>query len=257
MKALLLSLSLALISMSVFAQITPENELISNTSDQNMEAKAMQRAALQERQASLMKQQDEARKAQDKTLKAMEIEEKNIRDAEQNLELNEEQQNQHVMAMATLKSEMNELDLYSIEDEIKTEERERNKLESLNGRKAKSIEKKKAQIASLYADIDLLESEIVQNENTIATKDLKIEQQEQLIKENDLISRTQRLEALEKEMKGLKSRHEREASKKEKAREKLRLAESNLAQARQLQAAYIKELADIRAQLEGQVLSTN
>lgn len=257
MKALLLSLSLVFISMSVYAQNTPENELISNTSDQNMEAKAMQRAALQERQASLMKQQDEARKAQDKALKAMEIEEKNIRDAEQNLELNEEQQNQHVMAMAALKSEMNELDLYSIENEIKTEERERNKLESLNGRKAKSIEKKKAQIARLYADIDLLESEIAQNKSTIATKDLKIEQQEQLIKENDLISRTQRFEALEKEMKGLKSRHERETSKKEKAREKLRLAESNLAQARQLQAAYIKELADIRAQLEGQVLSTN
>lgn len=256
MKNLLLSLCFLLSINTVFAQGTPAEQVVFEE-DESLELRAMERAALQERQTVLLKQQQTARKEQDKALKAIEIEEKRQRDAQLALELNEEQQQKKVQAIAVLRSEMNNLDLESIEKGIKQTRRESAHLDRLNRRKANSIEKKKAQIARLLADIDLLEQEIVQNESTILQKEDEVTSEQKTIDDNDLVSKTQQVELLEKEMKSLKAKHKREALKKQKAQEKATLAESKLEEAKRLQAVCIKELANIRAALSQQSYSAN
>ncbi len=256
MKNLFLNLCFVLTTLTVYAQELPNRQVVFDE-DESLELRAMERAALQERQTALLKQQQIARKNQDKALRAIEMEERKHREAEQAMELNAEQQEEKVQAIAALRSQMNNLELESIQKGIKQTQRESAQLERLNRRKANSIEKKKAQIAKLLADIDMLEQEISQNESTIVTKENEVIAEQQLIEDYDLISKTQQLEALEKDMKSLKSKHKREALKKEKAKEKIALEQSNLEAAKQLQAECIKELADIRAALSKQTYSAN
>jgi hypothetical protein len=256
MKNLFLSLCFLLSTVTVFAQGTPAEQVIFKEDD-SLELRAMERAALQERQTVLLKQQQTARKEQDKALRAIETEEKRQRDAQQALTLNEEQQQKKVQAIAALRSVMNNLDLESIEKDIKQTRRESAQLERLNRRKANSIEKKKAQIARLLADIDLLEQEIVQNESSILQKEDEIKVEQKMIDDNDLVSKTQQVELLEKEMKSLKAKHKRETLKKQKAAEKTALAKISLEEAKRLQADCIKELANIRAALSKQTYSAN
>lgn len=256
MKNLLLSLCFLLSTINVFTQGTPAEQVVFEE-DESLELRAMERAALQERQTVLLKQQQIARKEQNKALKDIEIEERRQRDAQLALELNEEQQQKKVQAIAALRSEMNNLDLESIEKDIKQTRRESAQLERLNRRKANSIEKKKAQIARLLADIDLLEQEIIQNESNILEKKDEVNSVQKKIDDNDLVSKTQQVELLVKEMKSLKAKHKREALKKQRAAEKTSLAKSSLEEAKRLQADCIKELANIRAALSKQTYSSN
>ena len=256
MKNLLLSLCFLLSTITVFTQGTPAEQVVFEE-DESLELRAMERAALQERQTVLLKQQQIARKEQNKALKDIEIEERRQRDAQLALELNEEQQQKKVQAIAALRSEMNNLDLESIEKDIKQTRRESAQLERLNRRKANSIEKKKAQIARLLADIDLLEQEIIQNESNILEKKDEVNSVQKKIDDNDLVSKTQQVELLVKEMKSLKAKHKREALKKQRAAEKTSLAKSSLEEAKRLQADCIKELANIRAALSKQTYSSN
>lgn len=256
MKNLLLSLCFLLSTINVFTQGTPAEQVVFEE-DESLELRAMERAALQERQTVLLKQQQIARKEQNKALKDIEIEERRQRDARLALELNEEQQQKKVQAIAALRSEMNNLDLESIEKDIKQTRRESAQLERLNRRKANSIEKKKAQIARLLADIDLLEQEIIQNESNILEKKDEVNSVQKKIDDNDLVSKTQQVELLVKEMKSLKAKHKREALKKQRAAEKTSLAKSSLEEAKRLQADCIKELANIRAALSKQTYSSN
>lgn len=256
MKNLLLSLCFLLSTINVFTQGTPAEQVVFEE-DESLELRAMERVALQERQTVLLKQQQIARKEQNKALKDIEIEERRQRDARLALELNEEQQQKKVQAIAALRSEMNNLDLESIEKDIKQTRRESAQLERLNRRKANSIEKKKAQIARLLADIDLLEQEIIQNESNILEKKDEVNSEQKKIDDNDLVSKTQQVELLVKEMKSLKAKHKREALKKQRAAEKTSLAKSSLEEAKRLQADCIKELANIRAALSKQTYSSN
>ncbi|MFM1931463.1 MAG: hypothetical protein RL226_766 [Bacteroidota bacterium] len=217
MKTLILLSFCTILAASSIAQQTPSIPVGSYTSEEyksrvseiNKELAKMDRALVREARAQRQKEQQ-------------------MRDAERELEYNRLKQEEKEKHIAQLRSDMAGWDLDALEEKIARLSRERSKLDRQAKNDAQAIIRKKAQIEKLLAEIAMLEQRIDSNEQVIDQKDNEIQQTEEIITSNALVTRQAEIDQLEDDIEALKAQESRLIRKKDQSADGISEAEHRI-----------------------------
>lgn len=211
-------------TLTINAQVISTPEVQEIKSSMSIEAKQQ----MQDRLADIEKELARIDKMHRKETKQVMHNEDAIREAERSKTLNEHEQAERVKQLAKVKSEINGLDLSALESKISRLESSSKRSNDANDRAKKSIARKKAQIQRLQTEIINLENDVVRNNEKVRDQEKEIEQTNELITKNGLVEKQAKVESLEKEIKDLKSKHQRMERKVLKSQDQITIAESKL-----------------------------
>lgn len=143
------------------------------------------------------------------TQKSLKKQDSDKRIAERELQMLRERKANNREMYADVQASMRGLNLEALEDKIDLLEKDHRKLGRDNQRKAKAIARKKAQIQKLEQEIYVLEEGIDNNEDRMEMKMNEVNSTREIIVENALESKTDRLADLSKDYDKLNKEEEK------------------------------------------------
>ncbi len=140
----------------------------------------------------------ELEKERAKTLKSIERNQKSLNDLDRELDFNAEKIADNTSEVQEVEASMNGLVLSTMNDKIKEIEKHKVKQERKLEHNHKSISKKSAQIQKLTLEIEQMENENITLQDAIENDVEEIKETQDVISDNNLVSKTETLKKLNK-----------------------------------------------------------
>ncbi|MCB0761905.1 MAG: hypothetical protein KDC12_10315 [Flavobacteriales bacterium] len=131
------------------------------------------------------------------------------RDLQREIELNEKHQQANVERAAEVKNTMGGYDLEPLEDKIDRLEKDQRTLNNRNEQNEAAIIRKKARIEKLQSEIELMESQIDNNQQKMNELDAETVATQEVITSYGLVEKDAELNDLQKDLKSLKKKNEK------------------------------------------------
>ncbi|MFT5184286.1 MAG: chromosome segregation ATPase [Flavobacteriales bacterium] len=144
------------------------------------------------------------------------------------IDCNEKQQVENVSETAIVKASMNGHELDPLEDQIDRLEKDKRKLNSKTEQNENAIIRKKARFEKMLAEIEMMQGQIVENDNDLVGLNDDIRYTQETITSNGLVDKDKSLLHLEKNLKSLKKKNQRQNNRLLKTQDQINKSTSDL-----------------------------